>query len=192
MYGNSNIKFNVKILHSIEADNSIHFYVFPRLFYPSVLCNYANICSLKISKHITWILQSMLFPLRQRASHGLRNKIFKSNIAASCNLILRYTSSFLRKLYVYTCYSHAVFRDSSGGIVTIYELDGPGIESWWGARFSAHVQTGPGAYPSSYTMGTGSFPEVKRPGRGVDHPPPSSAEVIERPEPYLYSRSGSS
>jgi hypothetical protein len=26
-------------------------------------------------------------------------------------------------------------------------------------------------------MGTGSFPGVKRPGRGADHPPPSSAEV---------------
>jgi hypothetical protein len=25
--------------------------------------------------------------------------------------------------------------------------------------------------------GTGSFPGVKRPGRGADHPPPSSAEV---------------
>jgi hypothetical protein len=28
-------------------------------------------------------------------------------------------------------------------------------------------------------MGTGSFPEVKRPERGVDHPPLSSAEVKE-------------
>jgi hypothetical protein len=27
------------------------------------------------------------------------------------------------------------------------------------------------------TMGTGFFPGVKRPGRGADHPPPSSAEV---------------
>jgi len=35
------------------------------------------------------------------------------------------------------------------------------------ATFSALVQTGPGAHPSSYTMGTGSFPGVKRPGRGV-------------------------
>jgi len=35
-------------------------------------------------------------------------------------------------------------------------------------------------------MGTGSFPGVKRPGRGVDHPPPSSAEVKERVELYLY------
>jgi len=40
-----------------------------------------------------------------------------------------------------------------------------------GARFSAPVQTGPGVHPVSYTMGTGSFPGVKRPGRGVEHPP---------------------
>jgi len=40
-----------------------------------------------------------------------------------------------------------------------------------GARFFASVQTGLGAHPNSYTMGTGSLPEVKRPGRGVDHPP---------------------
>jgi len=26
------------------------------------------------------------------------------------------------------------------------------------ARFSVGVQTGPGAHPTSYTMGTGSFP----------------------------------
>jgi hypothetical protein len=46
-----------------------------------------------------------------------------------------------------------------------------------GARFFAHVQTGPEAHPASCAMGTGSFPGVKRPGRGADHPPPSSAEV---------------
>jgi len=40
-----------------------------------------------------------------------------------------------------------------------------------GARFSAPVHTGPGTHPASYTMGTGSLPGVKRPGRGVDHPP---------------------
>ena len=32
-----------------------------------------------------------------------------------------------------------------------------------GARFSAPVQTGPGAHPASYKMGTGSFPGVKWP-----------------------------
>ena len=35
-----------------------------------------------------------------------------------------------------------------------------------GARFSAPVQTGPGAHPASCTIGTGSFPGVKS-GRGV-------------------------
>jgi hypothetical protein len=40
-----------------------------------------------------------------------------------------------------------------------------------GARSSAFVQNGPGAPPASYTMGTGSFLGVQRPGRGVDHPP---------------------
>jgi hypothetical protein len=46
--------------------------------------------------------------------------------------------------------------------------------------------------PSLYTMGTGSFLWVKRPGRGVDHPPPSSSEVKERVQLYLYSPSGPS
>ena len=52
------------------------------------------------------------------------------------------------------------------GIATGYGLDGPGIESRWGARFSAPVQTGPGAHPASCTMGTSSFPGIKS-GRGV-------------------------
>ena len=55
---------------------------------------------------------------------------------------------------------------SSVGIETGYGLDGPGIESRWRARFSAPIQTGPGAHPTSCTMGTGSFPGVKS-GRGV-------------------------
>ena len=56
-------------------------------------------------------------------------------------------------------------RDGTVGIATRYGLDGAGIESRWGARFSAPVQTGPGANPASYAMGTGYFPGVKRPGR---------------------------
>jgi hypothetical protein len=55
------------------------------------------------------------------------------------------------------------------------------------ARFSALVQTGPGAQPASYKMGTAPFQEVKRPERGVYHPPLSSAEVKERVELYIYS-----
>ena len=57
------------------------------------------------------------------------------------------------------------------------------------ARFSASIQTGLVGHPFSYTMGTGSFPGVKRPGRGVDHPPPSSAEVEGRVHLYICSPS---
>ena len=52
------------------------------------------------------------------------------------------------------------------GTATGYALDSTGIESRWGARFYAPVQTCPGAHSASCTMGTGSFPEVKS-GRGV-------------------------
>ena len=71
---------------------------------------------------------------------------------------------------------HLGGRDSSVGIAIRYGLDGLGIESrrGGGAKFSAPVQTSPEAHPASCTMGTGSFPGVKRPGRGADHLPPSS------------------
>jgi len=80
--------------------------------------------------------------------------------------------------------------DGSVGIATRYGLDGPRIESRCGVRFSAPVQTDPGAHPAPYTVGTGSFPGVQRPGRGVEHPPPSSAEVKERVGLYHYSPFG--
>jgi hypothetical protein len=48
-----------------------------------------------------------------------------------------------------------------------------------GARFPAPVQTGRGAHPASCSIVTGSFLGVKRPGRVVDYPSPSSAEVKE-------------
>ena len=57
------------------------------------------------------------------------------------------------------------------------------------ARFSAPVQTGLGAHPASCTMRTGSFQVVKRPGRVVEHPPPSSTDIRERID--LYSNSPS-
>ena len=61
-----------------------------------------------------------------------------------------------------------------------------------GARLSEPVQTGPGAHPVPYKMGTGyrvSFPGVEWPGYGVNHPTPTSDEVKERVELYLYSLS---
>jgi len=75
-----------------------------------------------------------------------------------------------------------VGSDSSVGIAIRYGLDGPSIEP----RLRPDRPWSPA---SSYTMGTGSFPGVKRPGRDFGHPPPSSAEVKERDELYFYSPS---
>jgi hypothetical protein len=68
--------------------------------------------------------------------------------------------------------------------VSGYGLDDRAIEvrSPAGAKdFSSIicVQTGSGAHPASYTMGTGGpFPGGKaRPGRDADPSPPSSTEV---------------
>jgi hypothetical protein len=48
-----------------------------------------------------------------------------------------------------SCLQSLPGRDSSVSIATRYGLDGPGIESWWGAKLSAPVHTGPGAHPAS-------------------------------------------
>jgi len=51
------------------------------------------------------------------------------------------------------------------------------------------LQNGPEVHPASYSRGTWSFPGIKRPGRGVEHPPPLCAEVTEKEKLYLYSPS---
>jgi hypothetical protein len=84
-------------------------------------------------------------------------------------------------------------RDSIAGIAALYGLDGPAIESWWGARFFSPVQTGRRAQSSLLYNGYQvSLSGVKQPGHGVAHPPPSSAEVKERVYLYLYSTCGPS
>jgi hypothetical protein len=75
-----------------------------------------------------------------------------------------------------------VSRDSVVGIATAYGLnDGRvGVRVPVGSRIFAYpiVQTGSVVHPITYTMGAGgSSTEVKRLGREVDHPPPTSAEV---------------
>ena len=87
------------------------------------------------------------------------------------------TSTILRRRYLYQVHNFLIFffcRDGPGKSKLQAGRSGDRIPVE--ARFSAPAQTSPGAHPASQTMGTGSFPGVTRPGRGVDHPP-SSAEV---------------
>jgi hypothetical protein len=58
-------------------------------------------------------------------------------------------------LFLFVYYLRAN-RDSVVGKATCYVLDGPGIESQWGASLSGLFQTGTVAHPPSCKMGTGS------------------------------------
>ena len=78
--------------------------------------------------------------------------------------------------FIYILHYCSVVRDGSVGIATTLRPGRSGERYPVEARFSAPIQTYPGAHPDYSTMGTGSFPGVKRPGRGVDYPLPSSAE----------------
>ena len=64
-----------------------------------------------------------------------------------------------------------------------------GIDSRWGEVFHTRHWGPPSLLYNGYRV---SFPEVKRPRRGVDHPLPSNVEVKERVELYIYSLSGPS
>ena len=83
-------------------------------------------------------------------------------------------------------------RDSSVGIATRYGREGPGIESRCGRDFPhlSRPALGPTQPPvNGYRV---CLPGVKRPGRGVDRPPVSSAEVEEGVKLYRYTASGHS
>ena len=76
---------------------------------------------------------------------------------------------------------------SSVGIATAYGLDGPGIDSRWGRDFP-HLSR-PALRPTQQLYnGYRVFPGGKVwPGRDADPSPPSSANVKNRVELYLYS-----
>jgi hypothetical protein len=83
------------------------------------------------------------------------------------------------RLHIYLPTNKTCGPDSSVGIATDYGLDGPEIESRWGARFSARPDR-PRGRPRLLYNGYRVFPGGKvRPGRSADHSPSSSAEVLE-------------
>ena len=65
---------------------------------------------------------------------------------------------------------YTVDQGSSVCIVTHYGLHGRRIESWWGARYSALVQTSYRAHSSSNAKNIGCFEGVQQTELRLDHP----------------------
>jgi hypothetical protein len=118
-------------------------------------------------------IQSLDSPARSRSLYRLSYPAHKNkNIAANTKNVCY----ILKEAWIV----QSVLR-----LVTGWTVQGsnPGVRR----NFLHPVQTGYGSHSAYNTKGTRSFPGVKRSGRCVDHPPPSSAEVKERVELYLYS-----
>jgi hypothetical protein len=90
-------------------------------------------------------------------------------------------------VYLLNC---IVGRDSLVGIATPSYWTVRGSNPGGGQILRNRLDRHWGPTTLLYNVYRVSFPGVKRPGRGVDHPPPSSAEVKERVELYLYSPLG--
>jgi hypothetical protein len=73
---------------------------------------------------------------------------------------------------------------SSVGIATGYELYGSGVESRWGEIFRTRPDRPWGSPNLLYNGYQVSFPGVKRPGRGVNHPPHLAPRLIKE---YIYT-----
>jgi hypothetical protein len=57
------------------------------------------------------------------------------------------------------------------GIATCYRLESPELEPWWGRNFLHPSRLAPRPSQSPVQWVLGLFPGVRRPLRGVDHPP---------------------
>jgi hypothetical protein len=82
-------------------------------------------------------------------------------------------------------------RNSSVGTATRYGLDGPGSNPGGGRerKFPHPSRPALGPIQPPIRWLPVSLLGVKRPGRCVNHPPPSMAQVKERVQLYLYSLS---
>ena len=118
---------------------------------------------LRLTKDETW---SILFREWKKGTENIltarhfKVRCFKSSAQLTAKLLN------LRPCTIRASPSSRLGPGSSVGIATELRAGRSGDRVPVGARFSAPVQTGPGAHPASCTMGTGSFPGVKS-GRGV-------------------------
>jgi len=120
-----------------------------------------------------------------RHQHSLILLLWISSVAF--HITFRYSKNIYCEASNFILTNDVCGPGSSVAIATGYELDDPGIESWWGPDFPqlSRPALGPTQPPVN---GYRVFPEGRGcRGVGLTPQPPSSAEVLERVELYLYS-----
>jgi hypothetical protein len=189
------LNLRVSALHWIGVDPSVKWTILPDS--PALLlCHYHHTVLYFVFYQVKKLTEDSPLPVtvsRMHPSFPIQNECILhneyqqqiSNITGLHNIQIRKTlklHNFKLTFWVYITGCWNDFKTSSH-----FQLSNPS-----GGEIFHTLPDQPGAHPATCTMGTGSFPGVKGPGRGVDHPPPSSANVKERVELYLYSPSGSS
>ena len=135
--------------------------------------------SLRVRLDITWINLTSSATAKHSGTEEwriLRNKEVWQFLLIDLELCIglhHINTDLLLKIFKLNT-SRWMGRDSSVGIATRYGLGGSGIESSRGRDFPHPSRPALGHTQSPITMGTGSFPGVKRPGCGVDQQPPYS------------------
>ena len=115
-----------------------------------------KILSSSIKKNITQLLQTKIYVLKRCSAEEKEEFPY---IWQEIKLDVSVANFFVSDIrYFYGGSMDVSGPGSSVGIATGYGMDGPGIDSRWGARFSAPAQTGTRAHPASCTMGTASCP----------------------------------
>jgi len=143
------------------------------------------------NRTMDWPARSLVTILTGPVSQILRNKReqvkqdvgLTEHVSRTAALLLVEIGiiSSLASAYVFIHTPSIVGLDSSVGIWDSPRAGRAGDRILVGGEIFSNRPNRPWApLPASYTMGTGSFPGVKRPGRGADHPPPFSAQVKER------------